>query len=124
MIILISCKGSRTSWQDIVDSGGIEIGEPVQTITELFLPIKCDATGCTTITTKPKSFTSAPLYYTDYFLIIKNNKIGIILYKTLNEHGNNIDKIILPKTTIKGAYQVFYVDINNEQIYLRDININ
>ena len=107
IVIFTNCASNSTSWQKVSDFGGIEIGEPYIENNIYYLPIKCDATGMTDISTTPKNFTSYPIYYTRAKVtIFSNNTIGIKLYSKLVSDGQNISIIQLPKKISKGYYSV------------------
>ena len=124
IVIFTNCASNSTSWQKVSDFGGIEIGEPYIENNIYYLPIKCDATGMTDISTTPKNFTSYPIYYTRAKVtIFSNNTIGIKLYSKLVSDGQNISIIQLPKKISKGYYSVNYIDVDKNLIFIKNVSI-
>ena len=124
LLLLVGCVSYEVTWDEVVDYGGIEIGDPYYEQNSIFIPIKCDASGLTKILNEPKIFTSYPqVYFKAASRITKDHLIKIKLYKKVIENGNNISKIKLPRSINKGEYSVMYEDKNGNVVKIKTVVI-
>jgi hypothetical protein len=112
-LLLTSCHtllSSRASWNFMQDAN-IKI-EPVYENNKVYyLPFSCDL----------KKYNSAPLFIMKYKKTIKNNEIRFYLIYTLG-NKENIKEINLGKIR-HGNYKLYYIDENNEKVFMKEIII-
>lgn len=123
---LISIISARHADYDFMqDVGGIRIEDPIKHGNDYFLPVKCDVSGLTQFTTKPKGINSGLVIYDVKCKLIKNNIDIYVIYGLPDKRYSNAsyaDLTFIGKMK-PGCYNCYYLNKNKNKHFLKTVEV-
>lgn len=110
LLLVMFLLGTRLSWNDILDHGGLKVGEPTRAANGVVrLPVDCDLSGTRTISVQPIEYNSA-LAVKKLHVKVNDHKVYLWIVATLKNNkykSSSCTDVELGKLK-KGEYEIYY----------------